>query len=82
MAHTYPTHRCDFCSGTVRPTIASSEPIQVRDGIVLIDGVEIGKCDRCGHTYFPAAVVKAAERVAASPDTASRIAQIPVVNVA
>lgn len=79
MNSEYSEHRCDFCSGTVRPTIAKSESILVRDGLVLIDGVQIGKCDRCGHTYFPAAIVKAAERVAQHPDQAARVVHVPVI---
>lgn len=79
MNNDYQPHRCDFCPGTVRPIIAKCETIQVRDGIVLLEGVVIGKCDHCGHTYFPAAIVKRAEQAAMHPDQAARVVTIPVI---
>lgn len=76
----YWPHRCDFyVYGIVWPIVAKSEPIWVRGGLVLLDGYIIGKCDRCGHRYFPAHVVKLAEEVAAHPETASRSQSVPVV---
>ena len=47
--------------------------------LVLLDGLVIGKCDRCGHRYYPAAVVKMAERAAKDPGQAARIETVPVV---
>jgi YgiT-type zinc finger domain-containing protein len=64
----YMPHACDFCPGTVRSFIARHEPIRVRGTVVLLEGVTIGKCDRCGHRYFPADVVKRADAVAQNPD--------------
>ena len=78
----YSPHRCDFCTGTVRGVVAHSEPIIVRGGLVLIEGFEIGKCDRCGHAYFPASVVKQAEAAAEHPDRANRVVSVPVVMAA
>lgn len=75
----YQPHRCDFCTGTVQPIVAKTEPIHVRGGLVLLDGVVIGKCDRCGHCYFPAEIVKRAERAAENPQEASQVRTFPVV---
>ena len=77
----YQPHECDFCSGNVQPVVADREPIRIGGQIVLIDRATIGKCDRCGHRYFPAAVVKQAEAVANDPDQADRIQTVPVVGV-
>lgn len=72
-------HECDFCSGTVRPTVANSESIRVRNSVVLVEGAMFGKCDRCGHRYWPAEVLKRAECAAEHPEQASRIISIPVI---
>ncbi len=75
----YQPHRCDFCTGTVQPIVARDEPIKVCGRMVLIDGATIGRCDRCGHRYFPAEVVKRAERAAENPQEATQVRTIPVV---
>ena len=75
----YQPHRCDFCPGTVESLVASFEPIRVCERLVLLDGVVIGRCDRCGHRYFPADVVKRAEQAAQHPEQAARCEPIPVV---
>ncbi len=77
----YAPHRCDFCGGTVRQLVAKSEPIHVCGRLVLLDGLVIGKCDRCGHRYYPAAVVKRAELAARDPAQAARVETVPVVVV-
>lgn len=79
MTADYHPHRCDFCTGTVRPIVAHEESIRVRGTVVMLDGVVIGKCDRCGHRYFPAAVVKAADNVAQHPEQAARVIHVPVI---
>jgi len=75
----YQPHRCDFCPGTVESLVAHFEPIRVCERLVLLDGVVIGKCARCGHCYFPADVVKHAEQAAQHPEQAARHESIPVV---
>ncbi len=75
----YEPHECDFCPGTVEPLRADSEPIKVCGRTVLIDGLTIGKCNRCGHRYFPADIVKKAEKAALDPDHAQRTETVPVV---
>lgn len=74
----YAPHRCDFCEGTVEPIVAQSEPLRIGDQLVLLDGVTIGRCNRCGHRYFPSKVVKLAEEIAAHPDRAARVVTVPV----
>ena len=75
----YQPHHCDFCPGTVEALVAHFEPIRVCERLVLLDGIVIGKCNRCGHRYFPADVVKRAEQAAQHPDQATRRESIPVV---
>ena len=76
--NTYEPHRCDFCSGTVRAVQTRAEPIRVSGRVVLLDGLTIGRCDHCGHRYYPADVVRAAERLAQHPEEASKTVSVPI----
>jgi len=78
---TYEPHRCDFCPGTVRPLITRNEPIRISGRVVLLDGPTIGRCDRCGHRYYPADVVRIADRLAEHPEQAPRTVSVPVASV-
>ena len=75
----YPAHDCDFCPGTVEALCAHNEPFKVSGTLVLIEGFTIGKCNRCGHRYFPAEVLKRAEQVAQDTAKASHSETVPIV---
>lgn len=79
IMNSYQAHQCDFCPGTVQPVAARNEALRVRDKLVLVENVTIGKCDRCGHRYWPAEILKRAERTGEHPEEATRMASIPVV---
>ena len=72
-------HECDFCPGTVYPVVVTHEPLRVADVVVILDGIEIGRCDRCGHRYFPSDILKRATAAARDPDLASRTETVPVI---
>jgi len=76
----YTPHPCDFCEGTVHGMTAQSEPVRVAGKVVILDGPTIGKCDRCGHRYFPIKVLRLAEDLAAHPEKATRVASIPIAS--
>jgi YgiT-type zinc finger domain-containing protein len=73
------THRCDFCTGAVRPMVTNHEPVRLSGTVVILEGLIIGKCDRCGHRYYPADVIKRAEAAARNPEHASRRGTFPIV---
>lgn len=75
----YPAHDCDFCPGTVEAFYTHHEPLKVSGTLVLIEGFTIGKCNRCGHRYFPAEVLKRAEQVAQDTAKASHSETVPIV---
>ncbi len=75
----YASHDCDFCPGTVEALCAHKEPLKVSGTLVLIEGFTIGKCNRCGHRYFPAEVLKRAEQAAQDVAKASHSETVPVV---
>ena len=75
----YSAHDCDFCPGTVEAFYTHHEPLKVSGTLVLIEGFTIGKCNRCGHRYFPAEVLKRAEQVAQDTAKASHSETVPIV---
>ena len=75
----YPAHDCDFCPGTVEAFCAHNEPLKVSGTLVLIEGFTIGKCNHCGHRYFPAEILKRAEQAAQDAGSASHSETVPVV---
>jgi YgiT-type zinc finger domain-containing protein len=68
---------CEYCTGTVREHVLEREPISHFRGIVILENVPIGVCDRCAAHYYAAAVLKRVETVLkAGPP--KRSIQVPV----
>ena len=49
---------CEYCEGVVRERIVEREPISHHCGIVVLENVPVGLCDRCGARYYAAPVLK------------------------
>ena len=49
---------CEYCEGTVRERVLEREPISHHRGIVVLEAVPIGVCDRCGAHYYAAPILK------------------------
>ena len=73
---------CEYCSGTVRERIVEREPISHHRGIVILEDVPIGVCDRCGAHYFAAPVLRRAEDVLTKATPPVRMEQVPVARFA
>ena len=69
---------CEYCTGTVREQILDREPISHHRGIVILENVPIGVCDRCGAHYVAAPVLKRAEAILKSAAPAARTLTVPV----
>jgi YgiT-type zinc finger domain-containing protein len=63
---------------SVREQTLDREPISHHRGIVILENVPIGVCDRCGAHYYAASVVKRAESVLTSGAPPERTIEIPV----
>lgn len=75
----YHSHDCEFCPGMVEAFCTHNEPLKVSGTLVLIEGFSIGKCNRCGHRYFPAEVIKRAEQVTQDAAKASHSETVLIV---
>lgn len=69
---------CAYCNGTVRERRLAREPISHRLGIVILENVPIGICDRCGAHYYAADVVRRVEAILKSGETPRRTLPVPV----
>jgi YgiT-type zinc finger domain-containing protein len=68
---------CEYCTGTVRERTVDQEPIAHHRGIVVLEKVPIGICDRCGAHYYAASVLKKAETLLSAPPDQRRTMQVP-----
>jgi YgiT-type zinc finger domain-containing protein len=69
---------CEYCAGTVQERVLDREPIAHHRGIVVLEKVPIGVCDRCGAHYYAASVLKRVESLLTSPSPTGRTLQVPV----
>ena len=70
--------RCEYCDGTVRERILAREPINLSRGIVVLENVPIGICDRCSAHYYAAPVLKRAEALLQATQVPARTIEVPV----
>ncbi len=69
---------CEYCPGTVRERVLDREPINHHRGIVILERVPIGVCDRCGAHYVAASVLKRAEAILKADGPPARTVLVPV----
>ena len=69
---------CEYCDGVVRERIPDREPISHHRGIVILENVPIGICDRCGAHYTAAPVIRRVEEILKSGVQPARTLAIPV----
>lgn len=69
---------CEYCGGTVRERILQREPVSHHRGIVVLENVPIGVCDRCAAHYYAAPVLKRVEAILTSNAPPARTLQVPV----
>lgn len=70
---------CEHCDGTVRERVVDREPISHHRGIVILENVPVGVCDRCGAHYYAASVLKRVESILTAPQPPERTIEVPVV---
>ncbi|HUU82839.1 MAG TPA: YgiT-type zinc finger protein [Phycisphaerae bacterium] len=70
---------CEHCDGTVRERVVDREPISHHRGIVILENVPVGVCDRCGAHYYAAPVLKRVESILTADQPPERTIEVPVV---
>ncbi len=70
--------RCEYCEGTVREQVLEREPITHHRGIVILENVPIGVCDRCGAHYHAAQILHRVEDILKSGSSPKRTLEVPI----
>jgi len=73
-------YRCEYCEGTVREKRVEREAFKHKAGFVILEGVVIGVCDRCGNRYYSADTLKRVEAIATGKVRARRRQAIAVAS--
>jgi len=71
---------CEYCDGTVRERRLEREPIAHHRGIVILENVPLGVCDRCGSHYYAAPVLKRVEEILTGAKPAERTIEVPIAS--
>ena len=69
---------CEYCDGVVRERIVDREPISHDRGIVILENVPIGVCDRCSAHYYAAPVLGRVDSILTANRAPTRTLEVPV----
>lgn len=69
---------CEYCPGTVREKRLAREVFNHAKGVVILEDVPIGVCDRCQAHYYSAAVLRRVESVIDGTSPCTHREQVPV----
>lgn len=81
MANRMYKYRCEYCEGTLQPRTVKREAFKHKNGLVILEDVTIGVCDRCGNRYYSADILHAVHAVATGARLPERTEQIPVTHL-
>jgi len=73
-------YRCELCDGTVREKTLPREVFHHARGFVILEHARMGVCDKCGHKYYGAELLRRVEEIALNRDKAQRIESVPVAH--
>jgi len=74
-------YRCEYCEGTVKPRLVGRESFKHRNGFIILEGLTIGVCDRCGNRYYSADILHAVQDLATGKRTPDRTERVPVAHL-
>ena len=71
-------YQCEWCDGKVREKVLAREVFRHSRGFVILENAPIGVCDKCGHKYYGAKLLRRVEEIALNRQKADRVEAIPV----
>lgn len=74
-------YQCEYCEGTVQGRTVAREAFKHKNGFVILEGITIGVCDRCGNRYYSADILHAVDDVATGKRVAERTEAVPVAHL-
>ena len=57
-------YKCEYCEGTVRAKWVQCEAFKHKNGLVILEDLEVGVCDACGNRYYSAQILHAVHNIA------------------
>jgi YgiT-type zinc finger domain-containing protein len=78
MSETLYGFRCEYCAGTVPEKRVDREAFNHAKGVVILENVPIGECDRCHAHYYSAAVLRRVESLVSGSEPFAHTEQVPV----
>jgi len=73
---------CEYCGGTVLERIVEREVFRHKNGLVILENVPIGVCEKCGEHYYSAEVLRKVHAIATGHTKPSRSELIPIAKYA
>lgn len=73
---------CEYCEGMVRENIVEREVFRHRKGMVILEHVPVGVCDKCGERYYNAAVLHKVHNLATGRTKPLRKVSVPIAKYA
>ena len=71
-------YACEHCDGIVRPKKVAREAFKHKKGFIILEGIVVGVCDKCGTRYYSAEILHAVNDVATGAKPTERVEQVPV----
>jgi YgiT-type zinc finger domain-containing protein len=69
---------CEYCDGIVREVVVEREAFKHARGFVILEHVPVGVCDKCGHRYYHASLIRRVEEIATGRVPPQRTEPVPV----
>ncbi|MDZ7361863.1 MAG: YgiT-type zinc finger protein [candidate division KSB1 bacterium] len=73
---------CEYCNGIVRENILEREVFRHRSGLVILEHVPVGVCDKCGERYYSAEVLHRVHNIATARSKPLRKVSVPIAKYA
>jgi YgiT-type zinc finger domain-containing protein len=71
-------YACEHCDGTVRPKKVAREAFKHKKGFIILEGIVVGVCDKCGTRYYSAEILHAVHDIATGAKPSERVEEVPV----
>ena len=69
---------CEHCGGLVRERRVAQEALRHKGRFVILEGVPIGVCEKCGARYYDASVLRRVAEVGCGSIPAKQAVEVPV----
>jgi YgiT-type zinc finger domain-containing protein len=69
---------CEHCGGMVRERRVDCEALRHKGSFVILEGVPVGVCDKCGARCFDASILRHVAEIGHGTTLSPRTMEVPV----